>query len=133
MSKPKSTTQPITLPDITIDWEDVMARRKKFDDEHRTPFGAIMWSAGDRDLLDISDLTDRFFAERIVHDPNMNTIHIRFSYDYEIELRRISSGLSLVGWADHLLGKTWMNGEFTREFMRRVCKIKGCDHHRAAK
>jgi hypothetical protein len=59
------------------------------------------------------------------HDQKLGLIIINAKYPYEIELSRIPDQVALLRWVAHLLEKNWMTTQLTKEFMRRVCEIKG--------
>lgn len=66
------------------------------------------------------------------HDKEYGYITINALYPYDIQLSRIQDRESLLQWVSHLSGKTWMTRELIREFIRRVCEIKGWNiHHRS--
>jgi hypothetical protein len=66
------------------------------------------------------------------HDKERGYITINVLYPYDIQLTRISDSESLLQWVSHLSGKTWMTRELIREFIRRVCEIKGWNiYHRS--
>jgi hypothetical protein len=58
------------------------------------------------------------------------TITINRHYPYVIELSRIPDFQGLLEWVDHLGGKAWMDRVLIREFIRRVCEVKGWVLHR---
>ncbi len=72
------------------------------------------------------DKMDRVFEYDAEHD----YLTMRAAYPYGIELSRIPDMEALLHWVEHLSSKTWMTGELVREFIRRVCAIKGWDIHR---
>jgi len=106
------------LPPITIKWEEVEAMWEGCHDANGTMNLA---------KVDLA-LENRFFEERLVLTED-NILYVRFRHDYPIAMKRIETPLHLVAWSIHLLGKTWMNGRFIREFMKKVCAIKGWNAH----
>jgi hypothetical protein len=59
------------------------------------------------------------------YDARLGYLTIHVAYPYHIELRRIPDLEGLVPWVEHLSGKGWMTADLIREFIRRVCFIKG--------
>jgi hypothetical protein len=70
---------------------------------------------------------DKFYRQRIVHVRNNNTLLLRFAYDYEVDLDRITTERELLAWVLHLVGKPWMGPERTKMFAKAVAEIKGFD------
>jgi hypothetical protein len=111
------------LPPLTVSWEQAQQPWKDFEAKHAFPLGGIVFSAIDIAEVDTT-LEERFFEERIVLTAD-GVLHVRFAYDYPIEISRIRTPLDLVRWALHLCGKTWMRKEFLEAFIKAVCAIKG--------
>ena len=114
----------IELPALTVTWKQV---QDAWDATGETgPLGKVYRLS---DFIDspAGSLEDQFFRERLVYDPNLDVLHVRFRYDYEVDLERITKPLHLLRWVAHLAEKTWMNAQFLHEFITRVCAIKGWD------
>jgi hypothetical protein len=58
---------------------------------------------------------------------NTLTLHIRG--EYQIDLDRITEHGHLLGWVQHLSGKSWMTRKYVREFIRIVAEVKGWNFH----
>jgi hypothetical protein len=110
------------FPPLTVTWkqcEDAWDATGK-----QTPLGKI-YTAGDLIDSPAGPLEEAFFRERLVYDPELDVLHVRFFYDYEVDTERITEPIHLLRWVLHLCGKTWMNMHFIKEFAKKVCAIKG--------
>jgi hypothetical protein len=78
------------------------------------------------ELLDSewSHLQAEFYRERLVYVINVEVLMVRFHYDYEVDLDRISSERDLLAWALHFCEKTWMNTERLHYFIEAAASIK---------
>lgn len=111
------------LPPITVTWDEAQQPWKDFKAGHPGPGGfGTSCSAGELCAVDTS-LEERFFEERLVVAGGI--LHVRFAYDYEIELSRIKTPLHLIRWTLHLAEKTWMKKRFLEAFIKEICKAKG--------
>lgn len=101
------------LPPITVTEEML--------DQHQLPNPCTI-----TDLIDSewSRLTRQFYQERIAINRSNNTLHLRFVYDYEIDLDQITKPLDLLHWAAHLCQKTWMTADRVGRFIEAVCEHK---------
>lgn len=79
------------------------------------------------DLQKRWELRDEHMNRVFIHNKRNRTLTICLSYPYEIDLDRITSHASVLGWVDHLCSKTWMDTDHLGEFIKRVCKIKNID------
>jgi hypothetical protein len=113
------------LPPLTVTWKECEEAWEAAGE--RTPIGK-MYSAVD--LLEGGQLQEQFFLERLVYDPKVDVLHLRFRYDYEVDTERITKPMHLLRWVAHLSEKTWMNATFLGEFIKKVCEIKGWDLYR---
>lgn len=82
-------------------------------------------------IADLEKFRERMDAT-FEHDEKLGhiTIKVPYGHDYDIELSRIPDPEALLHWVEHLTGKDWMPSELVREFIRRVCSIKGWNLHR---
>jgi hypothetical protein len=85
----------------------------------------VSWDECHQQIEEMDAEMDRFF----IHEGN--TLFLNYGR-YPIELRRIPSKAALIEWIHHLSGKGWMVPKqedselhIVREFIKRVCKIKG--------
>jgi hypothetical protein len=72
---------------------------------------------------------NRYYDERIVRVWENNTLHLRFAYDYEIDLDHIQDERDLLNWTLHLCGKTWMTRSHLARFIETVSLIKRIHVH----
>ena len=77
------------------------------------------------------DKHDREMDACFIHDKKLNYITINIMYEYDIALRRISDFQELMVWTYHLAGKGWMETKHIKEFIKRVCEIKGWDYNKS--
>jgi hypothetical protein len=116
------------LPPLTVSWKQAQQPWEDFKAAHPGPGGLGTCSSG-ADLCAVdTTLEERFFKERLVLTAD-GILHVRFAYDYPIEISRIRTPLDLVRWALHLCGKTWMKKEFLEAFIKAVCAIKAWKVH----
>ena len=109
------------LPPLTVTWAQCEAAWDAL---------GPSFSPGDLLACEAGKLEEQFFRERLVYDPNLDVLHVRFDYDYEVDTEEITRPLHLLRWTAHLAGKTWMNATFIHEFIEKVCAVKGWDLHR---
>jgi hypothetical protein len=80
------------LPPLTVTWKEV---EEAWDATgEKLPLGKIYR------LLDFLDspagpLEEQFFAERLVYDSKLDVLYVRFRYDYEVDLERITKPMHL--------------------------------------
>jgi hypothetical protein len=114
-------SNPEHLPAFSVSQEQVEAAQQKLfgtdDERYGVSPAAIIGSEWAR-------LFDQFYRERVVYVRSNETLLLRFSYNYEIDLDRINSATDLLCWALHLCGKTWMSTEHLRHFIEAVGAIK---------
>ena len=60
---------------------------------------------------------------------NITTKLPKGSWPYPIELERIPTPLSLIGWLDHLMEKKWFNQWDAKAMLATVCDKKDWDIH----
>lgn len=115
------TTRNFSFP-LTIEWSDIERLFEKF-------VGPELWFSPvdylDSGACEAGMLEEQFFKERLVYDPSLDVLHVRYRYDYEVDTEKIREPIHLVRWTLHLLGKSWMSTRFVEEFVRKVCEIKG--------
>ena len=63
-------------------------------------------------------------SEFFIYNPDNNTLTIKITYPYEVDLDRIKKPEEILPWIWHLGGKPWMTLEFLLEFMNQVARIK---------
>jgi hypothetical protein len=115
-SKRRRRAEEFQLPPLTVTWKQCEEAWASLG----STFSAIALVECEGGKLD-----DRFFAERLVYDPNLDVLHVRFFHDYEVDTQGITEPMHLVRWVLHFCGKTWMNVQFIDEFIKKVCAIKG--------
>jgi hypothetical protein len=72
---------------------------------------------------------EQFYRERLVHVLSNNTLLVRFSYPYEVDLDRLNDERDFLEWIRQLLGKSWMTNDHLANFMDAVADIKGFNLH----
>jgi hypothetical protein len=109
------------FPPLTVEWADYERASEELD-------GKAM-SLADPRFTKVCRLYDQFFKERLVYEPGLDVLHLRFAYDYEVDTEAITEPMHLVRWVLHLTGKRWMAGPFAHKFIEKVCEIKGWNPH----
>jgi hypothetical protein len=109
------TKEKFILPPLTLSWQEIQSAWNALGNP---------WSPLDPKADHASNLEEQFFAERLVYNPDLDVLHLRFSYDYEIDTQRIKNPMHLLRWISHLSEKTWMNTTFLDAVIKKVCTIK---------
>jgi hypothetical protein len=106
------------LPPIALSLEEVKERERLMGEQ----FGFAMNGS---QLEEYCKPREEYYRERIVYARSNNVLHLRFKYDYDVDLDRIKTPANLLNWVAHLAEKTWMSGESIRRFIQALAEIKG--------
>lgn len=122
------------LPALTVSLQELENARSDFWDAKPEATNSSPRFPKGHSLVEIlhapcEKLARQFYQQRIVYVQSNETLLLRFAYDYEVDLDRISSPLELLGWTLHLCGKNWMTTEHLHYFIEAVCQIKDFKVH----